>query len=581
MDPASAFEDFKKQFGGPVTEIVERGTFLDKTEIDEFMNLTLPGIDEVMALFHLSEIIEAGQYTHIVVDTAPAGHTLRLLELPGVFSNWLDALDSLEEKHRFMVMQLTGRRRSDPVAGFLSDFYARIEAVRHMICDPVRSGFVLVTAPEPLVREETVRFFHLLKQLQIPIAAVVINRVQPAIKTCEYCRARASAQAPVLRELKRNFVDLRPTLVPLFPCEVRGPGLLRSFSRFARREPGPLPTPAPSITRTIRPRPPGRLKPRHLGFDLGDRRVLIFGGKGGVGKTTAASAAALALAEKFPCSAVVVLSTDPAHSLSDAFGEPIGALKKGLAGLDNLVGMEIDSAARFGAFRRRYESWIDQLFKSFTEGSRWTIAFDREATAKLLTLAPPGIDEIFGLATLTSLLAGQTYERIVLDTAPSGHLLRLLELPEVALSWIRALIKLMLKYKEVVDWGDLASELVSLSKSIKNTLSLLRDSSKSEFVGVAIPEKMSLEETGRLCTHLLKLDIPVSRLLINNVIPAEDSRRCDFCSARRRQQDDVLRTYRRRFPDVRIFVAFEQRRPVQGPARLRSHFSGWARDNGI
>jgi arsenite-transporting ATPase len=318
-----------------------------------------------------------------------------------------------------------------------------------------------------------------------------------------------------------------------------------------------------------------------LGFDLGDRRLLIFGGKGGVGKTTAASAAALALAERFPGSGVVVLSTDPAHSLSDAFGEQIGENKKGLAGLANLDGMEVDSAARFSAFRHRYESWIDELFKSFTEGSRWEIAFDREATAKLLTLAPPGIDEIFGLATIASLLADQTYDRIVLDTAPSGHLLRLLELPEVALSWIRVLIKLMLAYKEVVHWGDLAGELVSLSKSIKNTLSLLRDSSRTEFVGVAIPEKMSLEETLRLCTHLLKLDIPVNRLLINNVIPTKAGRRCDFCSARRGQQDDVLTSYRDRFPGVRIFVAFEQRRPVQGPARLRSHFSGWAHQNAI
>ena len=578
MDPASAFQDFKRQFGGPVAEILEHGTFLDRAEIDEFAGFTPPGIDEVMALFQLSEIIETGQYTHIVVDTAPAGHTLRLLELPGVFSNWLAALDALEDKHRFMVLQLARRRNADPIDGFFGDFYARITAVKQMISDPVRSGFVLVTTPEPIVREETVRFFHFLRQNQIPITAVVINRVQPAIQTCEYCRARARAQAPVLRELKRIFEELTPALVPLFPGEVRGPGLLRSFSRFAWRRPGPLPEPAPR-SKANRRRSPRRLKREHSAFDLECHRVLIFGGKGGVGKTTAASAAALTLAEMFPGSPVVVLSTDPAHSLSDAFGEQIGELKKGLAGLPNLDGMEIDSFARFNAFRHRYESWIDELFTSLTAGSCWTIAFDREATTKLLTLAPPGIDEIFALTTIASLLADQAYENIVVDTAPSGHLLRLLELPDVALSWLRALIKLMLKYKEVIHWGDLAAELVSLSKGIKNTLSLLRDSSRTEFVGVAIPEKMSLEETFRLYGRLLRLGIPVSRLLINNLIPTEDGRRCDFCSARRSQQDDVLTSYRERFPDMRIFVAPEQRRPVQGPARLRSHFAGWSRQN--
>src|SRR5262249_36897366 len=160
-------------------------------------------------------------------------------------------------------------------------------------------------------------------------------------------------------------------------------------------------------------------------------------------------------------SAVVVLSTDPAHSLSDAFDEQIGELKTGLAGIANLDGMEIDSAARFDAFKNRYESWVDELFTSFTAGSRWNIEFDREATTKLLTMAPPGIDEIFGLATIASLLGDRTYHAIVVDTAPSGHLLRLLEMPEVALSWIRALLKLMLEYKEVIHWGDIAGELVS------------------------------------------------------------------------------------------------------------------------
>jgi len=578
MDPAAAFEDFKRQFGGPLAEILEHGTFLDRAEIEEFMGSTLPGIDEVMALFQLSEIIETGRFTHIVVDTAPAGHTLRLLELPRVFSNWLDALDSLEEKHRFMVLQLARRRRPDSVDAFLNEFYARIAAVRHLISDPVRSGFVLITTPEPIVREETVRFFRFLQRHQVPVSAVLINRIQPRIKTCEYCRSRARAQAPILKELKQIFVKLTLALVPLFPGEVRGPGLLRSFSRFAFREPGPLPKRAPTIE-TKRNSALRRVKRQHSRFDLQRRRVLIFGGKGGVGKTTAASAAALSLAETFRGSAVVVLSTDPAHSLSDAFGEQIGELKKGLAGLANLHGMEINSSARFSSFRQRYESWIDELFKSFTAGSSWTLAFDREATTKLLTLAPPGIDEIFGLTAITSLLADQTYENIVVDTAPSGHLLRLLELPELALSWLHALIKLMLKYKEVIHWGDLAADLLSLSKGIKNTLSLLRDSSRTEFVGVAIPEKLSLEETVRLYRRLLRLGIPVNRLLINNVLPTEDGRRCAFCSARRRQQNDVLTSYRDRFPDVRIFVAPEQRRPVQGPARLRSHFAGWAGQN--
>jgi arsenite-transporting ATPase len=572
MDSAAAFEDFKRRYGGVLSEILERGTFLATREIDQFLDLALPGMDEVMALFQLSEIVDAGDYTHIVVDTAPAGHTIRLLELPEVFASWLDALDSLEEKHRFMVIQLTGRHQPDRVAQVLTEFSRKIEAVKSMIGDRSRTAFVMVTNPEHVVREETVRYFQFLQRRQIPVTSLIINRVEPGTKTCDYCRARAAAQAPILKDLARKLSKLAVSRVPLFPGEIRGFDLLRRFRRFAWGAPDRPPTPARMKRGASRVAPRRSVRATSR-FDLEPRQILIVGGKGGVGKTTAASALALATAERFPQSAVVVLSTDPAHSLSDALGEHIGEFKKGLAGLPNLDGMEIDSAGRFSAFRHRYESWVDELFASLTAGSRWTIEFDREATRKLLTMAPPGIDEMLGLATIARLLDDQTYRSIVVDTAPSGHLLRLLELPEVALSWVRTLLKLMLEYKQVLHCGDLAKELVSLSKSIKHTLSLLRDSSTTEFLGVAIPEKMSLEETDRLYKQLLRLRIPVHRLLVNSVIPTEPGRRCDFCTARRRQQDEIIRSYHDRFRGLKVFIAPQQLSPIRGPARLRLYFS--------
>jgi arsenite-transporting ATPase len=576
MDPASAFADFKERYGGIVAEILEHGTFLDKREIDDFLGLTLPGMDEVMALFQLSDTIEAGEYTHIVVDTAPAGHTWRLLDLPEFFANWVNALDSLEDKHRFMVRQLTGRLHRDRITEVLTGFSSNLERLKNLIRDPARSGFVLVTNPEPIVRVETARYVDFLKERQIPIASVIINRVEPGIKNCRYCRARAAAQAPVVKGLRSSFAKLRPVSVPLFPSEVRGLGPLGAFGRLAWGK-----EIAPSALKnrdseSVLPRTARRSPQGISRFELQDRQLLIFGGKGGVGKTTAAASAAISMARKFPDSRVLVLSTDPAHSLSDSFEEQVGELRRGIAGLANLDGMEIDSAARFAAFRKRYESWVDELFASLTRGSKWTIEFDREATGRLLVMAPPGIDEMLALATIAGILDDHYYSTIVVDTAPSGHLLRLLELPDVALSWVRALLKLMLEYKQIIHWGDLARELVSLSKSIKHTLSLLRDSSRTEFVGVAVPEKMSLEETARLYERLFELKIPVSRLLVNKVIPLGPNRRCAFCYARRREQDKILRSYRDRFRNIRVFVAHQQPSPVQGPRMLRLHFAGWS-----
>jgi len=225
------------------------------------------------------------------------------------------------------------------------------------------------------------------------------------------------------------------------------------------------------------------------------REVVIFGGKGGVGKTTAAAAFALALAHANPKQKLLIFSTDPAHSLSDSLDEEIGELKSGVAGNKNLDAMEIDPGKWFEELKRRYRSWTDDLFASLSGGSRMEIKFDREAMRELVELTPPGIDEIAALGTISDLLDSKRYHTIILDTAPTGHLIRFLELPQVALSWIRTFMKLLLKYQNVLRANEVAEELVALSKSIKKVLALLTDSERCEFVGVAIPERMSLDET--------------------------------------------------------------------------------------
>jgi arsenite-transporting ATPase len=313
-----------------------------------------------------------------------------------------------------------------------------------------------------------------------------------------------------------------------------------------------------------------------LRFQLEPRRLLIFGGKGGVGKTTSAAAAALALAEKDSDARVLVFSTDPAHSLSDSFDEQVSELKKGIAECVNLDGMEINPVARFEELKTRYRAWTDELFAQLTGSSRWEIQFDREAMRELVALAPPGIDEIAALSAISDLLDESGYTTIVLDTAPTGHLVRFLELPEIVLSWVRAFLKLLLKYREVVRASGVAEELIALSKSIKRVSALLTDAEQCEFIGVAIPERMSLEETVRLAESLERLGIPMRRLLINGVVPEEAASGCDFCAARRQAQRSVLREFRRKLGrGVELFVAPQQPVEIRGAMRLKEHFKAW------
>src|SRR5829696_5473635 len=131
MDASLALERFREAHGKVLGEIAERGTLLDEEDINELLNLSLPGLDEVMSLFELSELDRAGQYSHIVVDTAPSGHTSHLLRLPEVFARMVNALDRMGEKHRYMVAHFARRKVvADEVELFLRDLTERIKSVR-------------------------------------------------------------------------------------------------------------------------------------------------------------------------------------------------------------------------------------------------------------------------------------------------------------------------------------------------------------------------------------------------------------------------------------------------------------------
>ena len=581
MDASAALEKFKTQHRDVIQEIAERGTLLDESDINEFLNLSLPGMDEVMALFELSELDRAGDFRRIVVDTAPSGHTSRLLRLPETFSYMVRALDLMAEKHRYIVAQFSprGRRSADSLDLFLSDLAERITRVRAMLYDESLASFTLVLIPEAMSVEETLRYYELLLQEKIPVTDIVVNRIEREHDVCAYCHARVMSQKPWLKEIERKFKALRPHAVPLMAEEVRGLASLRRFGKIVWEDAGkesslvraPLRRRASASLSSASPQEKNPIR-----FPLEKRRLLIFGGKGGVGKTTAAAAAALALAESDHKARVLIFSTDPAHSLSDSFDERVGEMRSGVTGQKNLDGMEINPAARFEELKVRYRAWTDELFASLTGSSRWEIQFDREAMRELVALAPPGIDEIAALSAISDLLDESGYTTIVLDTAPTGHLVRFLELPEVVLSWVRAFLKLLLKYREVVRASGVAEELIALSKSIKRVSALLGDAGECEFIGVAIPEQMSLEETLRLDESLVRLHVPMRRLLINGILPEEAVAHCDFCASRRRAQASVVRKFRRKLGKrVELFVSPQQQHELHGRKRLREHFAAW------
>ena len=135
-------------------------------------------------------------------------------------------------------------------------------------------------------------------------------------------------------------------------------------------------------------------------------------------------------------------------------------------------------------------------------------------------------------------------------------------------------MKLLLKYKDVMQATQVAEELVTLSKSIKKVIALLTDPERCEFVGVAIPERMSLEETSDLAKSLERLKVPMDKLLINGVAPVND---CKFCQSRRKLQEQVMEEFQAKFRrrTVEIFVAPQQPHEIRGAKDLDGHFHAW------
>ena len=233
MDASLALERFRAAHGEVLAEIAERGTLLDEDDINQLLNLSLPGLDEVMSLFELSEVDRAGKYTRIVVDTAPSGHTSRLLRLPEVFERIVRTLDLMGEKHRYMIEQFARRRAPlDRVELFLRDLNDRIASVRKLLYDGGQTSFCLVTIPEAMSVRETQRYLELLKGQGVPVRDLIVNRVEREHEGCEYCHARVVGQKKWLKEITRAFRGLEFHYVPLQAQEVRGLDALKEVGNL-------------------------------------------------------------------------------------------------------------------------------------------------------------------------------------------------------------------------------------------------------------------------------------------------------------------------------------------------------------
>ncbi|HKV08301.1 MAG TPA: ArsA family ATPase, partial [Thermoanaerobaculia bacterium] len=487
--------------------IADRGTYLDTADVDRLLGLDLPGADELAALLALPRLARETGCDEVVVDTAPTAHTLRLLALPESLRRFAETLDRLQGRHRWMAERFGGTYRPDETDAFVAEIEAEGRDLEAMLRDPERSELVWVMLPEALSVAESRDAVAALAAEGIRVREIVVNRVVGDVGECPVCRARWAEQAAAMGEIEEAFAGIAVRVIEEEREEPRGRGRLRRV--FPRPGPHPL---APS---PIAPPSPGRGGTRDRKVSLAwldeiappGLRLLLFGGKGGVGKTTCAAAVALALAERRPEQKILLLSTDPAHSVGDVLEIPLGDDERPVA--SGLVARELDAPRVFAEWRERHGEAVGGALESF--------AVDGTSVRDLIDLVPPGLDELVAVSTLLDAVSGD--ELVVVDTAPTGHALRLLEMPRVALAWDHALLSILLKYREAVGLGELAEELVALSRSLKGLQALLRDPARTGFVAVTRAAELPRRETVRLLQALRRLSIAVPAVVVNAVPP--------------------------------------------------------------
>lgn len=482
FDARAYADEWTREITAPVTELFDRGSYLDGNDIRSFLEISLPGVDEVMAGLRLTEL-QDGPAEQIVVDTAPTGHLLRLLDSGKVLATWIRALRALGRKASVIASQLTHSEVRLGAEGFVDELEGSVKRFQEEVLAKAR--FVLVDRAGNVVERESRRLRRALSERGLRLGARI--RTGPS-------------------DTPEKGPDPDLLFVPLVP-DVQGCFGLAAWKDLLTDEPtaaGPA-TSAPSG-------PAGGergAEPPRAVRDLLAHRLILVAGKGGVGKSTCAAALAVVAAESGP---TVLVSTDPAGSLESLFGVEIAGEEE-VRVRDSLALRQLDAEAEFQRFRLHYTEEVERIARGI--GVDGGAEMDRDVMDALLDLTPPGIDEIVALAVVMDLI--EEDRSVVVDSSPTGHFLRLIALPELALAWTHTLMRALLKYRSVAGLDRTGERLLELARRLKVLRVLLTDPERTAVLLVTLDEPVVAAESMDLLDGVLGAGIAVGAWITNRV----------------------------------------------------------------
>jgi arsenite/tail-anchored protein-transporting ATPase len=562
IDASAALESFRAsletfdvtrlaQALGVSTELLES---FGLSEFSNLLNNPPPGLDELVALANVLDSDNTKGYDVVIVDTAPTGHTLRLLALPQFLDGFLGKILQLRLKLSGLASTLQAffgnaesKQRSqavDDAVTKLEEFRVKMTSLRSSLSNSMQTCFVVVTIPTKMSVAESKRLITELNGQGVTVTDVVVNQCianhndDKADVVTKYYERRREGQKRWIQELissaekvsgssefqnNGNFGPISVTSVPFFDVELVGVPALAYLGRECFVE-------NPSFSHLMQ-----------TDFSK-DVKIVICGGKGGVGKTTTSASLAISMAAQGHN--VALISTDPAHSLGDAVCLNLagGTLQEcPLLGVPTTDGslsiLEVDPSQALGQFKKS----IDQLLGSKGDDANDIKSALREFGDVFDTL-PAGTDEVVALAKVINLVKKGGFDRIVLDTAPTGHTLRMLSTPGFLAELIDSALELAAKVNSnaavkmlinAVGAGSDSEDTEAAMTAAKSSLlnfqfqmydleDMFANAEQTEFLIVTVPTELAIRESVRLLNDLTfeapDMPIKVRNIVVNQVL---------------------------------------------------------------
>jgi len=514
LDPDKATNEYKEKTLAPLRDLIPVESFRVLEE-----QLNSPCTAEMASFDRFTDFVQDGKFEVVIFDTAPTGHTLRLLELP---VEWSGVIEKAAKDN-------SGGQTCIGPAAALAESKEKFDRAVSAMRDPNITTFIFVLRPESTPIYEAKRSIEELRKLGINSQEIIINGVYPE-EACgnPFMIARFMRQQQFLRTIKDQF-EVPARVIELGSSEVKGVDRLSTISSQLFEKPTLLSKYefkkiAGGKTSTISGYALPNEQIKKLLTPLnGQKRLIFFAGKGGVGKTSVSAATALWTAQEGY--KTLLLTTDPASHLKQIFEQEISDKPTLVNGEKHLWFTHIDAKKAVEEYK---ENILVEARKKYDENR--IIAIEEE-------LNSPCTEEMATFEKFIEFVSRKDFEVIVFDTAPTGHTLRLLELP---VDWNK-----QLEIKTFTTTGETEVDKITKSR-FKEVIYLLQDPDKTTFSFVMYPESTPIEEASRAVNELLTIGVPTSLIIANQVLP-EAVITNDYLRLRKAMQEKYLAVMAERF----------------------------------